>query len=172
MPEREIVIYGDPVLQKSADTVTVVKSDVIRLVEDMQATMYASHGVGLAAPQVGASLRVIVLDTSAGRDAKQRLVLLNPELTETSGEDFAEEGCLSIPEFVTRVPRATSVTVVGQNLNGKSVEVQAEGLAARTIQHEIDHINGRLIVDFLNPLQRDLFERRFRQQQSRKRAFF
>jgi len=121
---------------------------------------------------LGASVRVIVLDTSAGRDATQRLVLLNPELTEMSSEEVADEGCLSIPEFVTSVQRATSVTVVGQDLNGQSIEVQAEGLAARAIQHEIDHINGRLIVDFLNPLQRDLFERRFREQQFRKRVFF
>nr|HDM58830.1 peptide deformylase [Bacillota bacterium] len=172
MSEREIVIYGDPVLQKKSEPITMIRSNVIRLAEDMQATMYANRGVGLAAPQVGALVRVIVLDASAGRDPKQRLVLLNPELKEMTSEDFAEEGCLSIPEFVTRVPRATSVTVIGQNLSGKSVEVRAEGLAARAIQHEIDHLNGRLIVDFLNPLQRDLFERRFRQQQLKQKVFF
>ena len=172
MPRRQIVIYGAPVLQRGAEPVASISSDVIELAEDMQATMYANQGVGLAAPQVGASVRVIVLDASGGRDPKQRLVLLNPEILEMSGEESAEEGCLSIPEFVTDIRRATLVRVVGQTLNGKSIEVEAEGLAARAIQHEIDHLNGRLIVDFLNPLQRDIFEHKFRQEQSKRRAFF
>ncbi len=172
MPPRDIVIYGDPVLQKKAEPVTSIRSDVIALAEDMQATMYANQGIGLAAPQLGASVRLIVLDASGGKDPKQRLVLLNPEILEMSTEECAEEGCLSIPEFVTDIGRATSVMVVGRTLNGKSIEVQAEGLAARAIQHEIDHLNGRLIVDFLNALQRDIFERRFRQGQSKRRAIF
>ncbi len=172
MPRRHIVIYGDPVLQRKAEPVTHVKSDVVELVEDMQATMYANQGIGLAAPQLGAAVRVIVLDTSGGRDPGQLLVLLNPRILEMSSEENAEEGCLSVPDFMTHIPRATLVKVVGQTLDGKSIEVEAEGLAARAIQHEIDHLNGRLIVDFLNPLQRDLFERKFRQEQANKRTFF
>jgi len=172
MPRRRVVIYGDPVLQRKADPITHIRGNVIELVDDMQATMYANQGIGLAAPQLGASVRVIVLDTSGGKDPKQLLVLLNPRILEMSAEENAEEGCLSIPEFMTHIGRATSVKVVGQTLEGKSVEVEAEGLAARAIQHEIDHINGRLIVDFLNPLQRDLFERKFRQEQAKKRTFF
>ena len=172
MSGRRLVIYGDPVLQKKAEPVNLIKSDVIELVGDMQETMYAYRGIGLAAPQVGASVRVIVLDASGGKDPGQRLVLLNPRILEMSCEVTAEEGCLSIPEFVTHVSRATSLKVVGQTLDGKSIEVEAEGLAARAIQHEIDHLDGRLIVDFLNPLQRDLFERKFQQEQLRKRIVF
>ena len=172
MPRRHVVIYGAPVLQRKADPITHIRGNVIQLVDDMQATMYANQGIGLAAPQLGASVRVIVLDTSGGKDPEQRLVLLNPRILEMSSEENAEEGCLSIPGFVTHIPRATLLKVVGQTLDGKSIEVEAEGLAARAIQHEIDHINGRLIIDFLNPLQRDLFERKFRQEQAKKRPFF
>ncbi|MBN1591654.1 MAG: peptide deformylase [Candidatus Coatesbacteria bacterium] len=169
MPRRRIVIYGDPVLQKDAESITSISSSIIALAEDMQAAMYAGNGVGLAAPQVGASVRLIVLDPSAGRDPRQRLVVINPEILEMEEEETAEEGCLSIPEFVTDVSRARLIRAIGMTMDGKSVEIEAEGLAARAFQHELDHLNGRLLIDFLNPLQRDIFERKYQQMLSRKR---
>ncbi|MCD6327254.1 peptide deformylase [bacterium] len=166
MVHKPIVVYGDPVLLRRAEPVTKIDDDLIRLVKDMQDAMLANFGVGLAAPQLGASLRVIVLDTSDGKDPDQQLVLLNPELIDAHGESVAEEGCLSLPGFVTEMSRAASVVVRGLSIEGKAIEIEAEGLPARALQHEIDHLNGILIIHSLNPLQRDLFERKWKQRQS------
>ena len=163
MSTRPITLYGDPVLTTVAEPVGKVNSYLIKLVEDMRDTMYASHGVGLAAPQVSESVRLVVIDTSQGNDPNQQLVLINPEVVEGEGEEVSEEGCLSIPEVIAEVSRANKIVVRATTLKGKTVEIQAEGLPARALQHEIDHLNGRLIIDSFNPLQRDLFERKWSQ---------
>lgn len=170
MAVRRIVVFGDPVLVGEAQKVDAIEPRLVKLVEDMNDTMYANRGVGLAAPQLGAPVQVIVFDTSGGKDAKKKIALLNPVLIERlDGEEEAEEGCLSIPEFVTNVTRASRVVVRGQALDGKTMEIEASGLAARVIQHEIDHLLGRLIIDALNPLQRDLFERKWNQEANQRR---
>lgn len=141
MAELEIVTIGHPVLETKATEVTKITKKTVKLVNDMLDTMYAANGVGLAAPQVGVSERIIVLDVGDGP-----IVLINPVLTTAEGEEIDVEGCLSVPERWVYVKRATQVVVTGLNEKGKSVRIQADGLLARALQHEIDHLDGVLMV--------------------------
>lgn len=136
-----------------------------QLVEDMFETMYAHKGVGLAAPQIGLSQRLTVIDTSAGEDPAARLVLINPEILEKQGKQVGEEGCLSIPGFREDVARAMQVRVRAQDVNGEFFEADGEELLARAIQHELDHLNGILFLSHLSPLKRDLIRRKIRKLQ-------
>lgn len=136
-----------------------------QLVEDMFETMYAHKGVGLAAPQIGLSQRLTVIDTSAGEDPSARLVLINPEILEKQGKQVGEEGCLSIPGFREDVARALQVRVRAQDVNGEFFEADGEELLARAIQHELDHLNGILFLSHLSPLKRDLIRRKIRKLQ-------
>lgn len=136
-----------------------------QLVEDMFETMYAHKGVGLAAPQIGLSQRLTVIDTSAGEDPSARLVLINPEILEKQGKQVGEEGCLSIPGFREDVARALQVRVRAQDVSGEFFEADGEELLARAIQHELDHLNGILFLSHLSPLKRDLIRRKIRKLQ-------
>lgn len=160
---RPIVKYGDPVLESEAALVTDFDTTELReLINDMFDTMYDAGGVGLAAPQVGLSQRLTVIDCSAGERPQERLVLINPEILSHEGVQVGEEGCLSIPGFREDVKRAKQVTVRAQDVTGKVFELRAEELLARAIQHENDHLNGILFLQHLSPLKRELIKRKIR----------
>ncbi len=160
---RHIVKYGDPVLEKKAEAIREFgTAELEKLVADMFETMYAHKGVGLAAPQVAQSVRLTVIDTSAGEDETAKLVLINPEIIEKSGSQVGEEGCLSIPGFREDVKRYMKVKIRAQNPKGETFEASGEDLLARAMQHEIDHLNGVLFLSHLSMLKRDLIRRKIR----------
>ena len=161
MPLLRICHYPEPVLKQKAAAVTVFDGELRRLAEDMLETMYAAPGVGLAAPQVGVSRRLIVLDCSPKDGEKQPLIAVNPEILTREGECCEEEGCLSVPEYYAKVVRSERVRVRFQDLQGTAREVQADGLWAICFQHEIDHLDGVLFVDRLSPLKRSLFRKKY-----------
>lgn len=154
--------YGDPVLETKADPVTEFDGELRQLAADMFETMYANKGIGLAAPQVGVSRRLAVIDPSAGEDEGAKLVLVNPEIPVKEGTQIGEEGCLSIPGFREDVRRAWRVRVRAQDLDGNFFETEGEELLARAIQHEIDHLDGILFLQHLSLLKRDLIKRKIR----------
>src|SRR5882724_2236229 len=136
-----IVKYGDPVLEKQAATITKFDAELETLVEDMFASMYAANGVGLAAPQIGKSLRLAVVDVTVGKNPEAKIVLVNPEIIHAEGEVREEEGCLSVPGFRGYVVRPQFVTVRAQNAKGETFEIRGENLLARAFCHEIDHLS-------------------------------
>ena len=150
-----IRVYPDPVLRVRCDEVTEFNEDLRKLVANMVETMQRAPGVGLAAPQVGETVRVAVVDASAGQDPSGLAVLVNPAIKERQGSEVESEGCLSIPDFNERVERAECVEVEAFDLEGDPFHLEAEGLFARVIQHEIDHLNGVLFVDHLRGLRRE-----------------
>ena len=155
--------YGDPVLETPAELVTDFGSaELQQMVDDMFETMYEARGVGLAAPQVGVSQRLTIIDISCGEDPAQKHVLINPEIVRVEGLQTGEEGCLSIPGFREQVTRARLAVVRAKDLQGETVEVTGEDLLARAIQHEVDHLNGILFLSRLSPLKRDLIKRKIR----------
>ena len=156
-----IIHYPDPVLKQKAAQVTSFDADLHRLAGDMLETMYAAPGVGLAAPQVGVSRRLIVLDCSTKEAPPAPLVAVNPEIVAGEGECCEEEGCLSVPEYYAKVMRKERVQVRYQALDGTPRELAAEGLWAVCFQHEIDHLDGILFVDHLSPLKRSLFRKKY-----------
>ena len=147
-----ILEYPDPRLKKVATPVTAFTPDLVRLVRDMAETMYAAPGVGLAATQVDVHKRVVVIDVSQAKD--DLVVLVNPEIIASSGEVECEEGCLSVPGYFDRVYRAAKVTVRARNERGEPFERTAEDMLAVCVQHEMDHLVGRMFVDYLSPLKR------------------
>lgn len=158
-----IVKYGDPVLERKADPVTEFDTpELNKLLEDMFESMYAARGVGLAAPQIGISRRIAVIDISAGEEEGQKLVLINPEIIAKEGAQTGEEGCLSIPGFREQVTRYQKVTVRAQNGKGEFFEMMGEDLLARAFLHETDHLNGTLYITHVSPLKRDLIRRKVR----------
>ena len=157
-----IVKYGNPVLEKPAEPVTEFGDDLRQLIEDMFESMYIAKGVGLAAPQIGISKRLAVIDVSFKEDPNARLVLANPEIIHTEGKQTQSEGCLSIPEFREPVTRPNRVTVRAQDINGKWFEKTGEELLARAFLHETDHLNGKLYISYLSALKRDLMKRKIR----------
>ncbi len=157
-----IVKYGDPVLQKSAAAITSFDDELKRLVEDMFESMYAARGVGLAAPQIGISKRVAVIDVTFKEDPDAKLVLVNPEIVHKEGRQRGTEGCLSLPEFREEVTRAKTVTVRAQDIDGKFFERTGEELLARALLHETDHLNGRLYISHISALKRDLIKRKIK----------
>lgn len=157
-----IVRYGNPVLEKPAETVTEFNGDLRKLTDDMFESMYAAHGVGLAAPQIGISRRVVVIDVSFKEDPKAPMVLINPEIIKTEGRQRGSEGCLSLPDFREEVTRAAVVTVRAQNLEGKWFETTGDGILARAFLHETDHLNGRLYISHVSALKRDLIKRKIK----------
>jgi peptide deformylase len=160
---HRIVKYGNPVLEKKAEAISHFNTpELDKLVADMFETMYANTGVGLAAPQIAQSIRLTVIDTSAGEDELAKIVLINPQIVEKSGSQIGEEGCLSIPGFREDVKRYKTVKVRAQNQKGETIEVSGEELLARAIQHEIDHLNGVLFLNHLSMLKRDLIRRKIR----------
>jgi peptide deformylase len=153
--------YGDPVLRRRAKTVESVTPEVRRIIADMVDTMYDEVGLGLAAPQVGISLRLMVVGDDDGREAR---ALINPVIAEQGGEVLAEEGCLSIPGVFAPVRRAEWVRLDAQDSDGAPVSITARGLRARVFQHEMDHLDGVLFIDRLDPVTRDRIKRRIRKE--------
>ena len=162
MPVRPIVKWGDPVLHAPARPVAAVDDEVRALLRDMVDTMYAAPGIGLAAPQIGVALRVVVVDLSVGADPGQLIQLVNPVFVTREGEQKHEEGCLSIPGYGGTPVRPSRVVVRGLDPQGVEREHEGTELLARAFCHEIDHIDGLLFVDRLSPLKRDLLKRRLR----------
>ena len=157
-----IVKFGDPVLEKKAAAVTDFDGELRQLVDDMFESMYAAHGVGLAAPQIGISKRIAVIDVTFKEDPEAKIVLVNPEIVHTEGRQTSSEGCLSIPEFREKVTRPMKVKVRAQNLEGDTIEVEGEELLARALLHETDHLNGKLYISHISALKRDLIKRKVR----------
>jgi len=158
----EILKYPEPVLNKVASPVKNMTGKTAQLVSDLLETMYAAPGVGLAAPQVGSSERIVVLDTDPENPGKQVYKLINPVITRSEGEIVWEEGCLSVVDFTAEVRRAAQVEVVAFDENEKELKIAAEGLLAVALQHEIDHLDGKLFIDRISRLKRDLYARRRR----------
>ena len=157
-----IVKYGDPVLEKPAAPITTFDAELRKLVDDMFESMYAAHGVGLAAPQIGISKRIAVIDVTFKEDPDAKIVLVNPEIIHTEGKLTSTEGCLSLPEFRENVTRPRKVTARAQDLNGKTIEVTGEELLARALVHETDHLNGKLYLSHISALKRDMLKRKVR----------
>ena len=158
--------YPDPVLKKVAAPVAEFDESLRQLANDMAETMYAAPGVGLAAPQVGISKRLAVIDCSARDEDAQLLVLVNPEIIDREGETCEEEGCLSVPEYYAKVNRSARVKVRFQDLDERSHIIEASGLTAIACQHEIDHLDGILFVDHLSPLKRSIFRKKWQKIQA------
>jgi len=157
-----IVKFGDPVLETPAVSVTAFDDELQKLIDDMFESMYAAHGVGLAAPQIGISKRIAVVDVTFKEDPGAKLVLINPEIIHKEGKQRGQEGCLSIPEFREDVTRAKTVTVRAQDAKGKFFEHTGEDLLARAFLHETDHLNGKLYISHVSALKRDLIKRKIR----------
>ena len=161
----KIVKYGNAVLETPAQPVTEFNEELEKLVADMFESMYAAHGVGLAAPQIGIPRSLAVIDITSGEDPNAKVVLCNPTILKTEGKRTYEEGCLSLPTFRAKVTRPKSVTVRAQDITGRWFEKTAEDLLARAFLHETDHLGGRLFITHLSVLRRDLIKRKVRKLQ-------
>lgn len=157
---REVLIYPDPVLKQKAKPVAKVDDSIRALVKDMADTMYAEDGVGLAAPQIGVLKRVIVIDTAARQEGEKLRVFINPEIVDADGQTTYMEGCLSIPGEAEEVQRFARIKVRATDEKGHEFDLEADGLLAIALQHEIDHLNGYLFVDRLSSLKRGLIRKR------------
>ncbi|MBI5196432.1 MAG: peptide deformylase [Nitrospirae bacterium] len=162
MAVLEIKTYPDKILKEKTAPVTEFDEALQKLIDDMIETMYAAFGVGLAANQVGVPKRVLVIDVSSKEAAITLIVLINPEIVSMEGAMEVEEGCLSLPGYTTVVKRAEKVKVKGLDRKGKPVEVEGSGLLSRALQHEIDHLNGKLLIDRIGRIKREFFKRRHR----------
>jgi len=162
---REIVKYPDPVLERPGEPVTEFNDELRALVDDMFESMYEAKGIGLAAPQIGLSKRLTVIDLSFKEKPEDKIVLINPEIVFRAGKQHEEEGCLSLPEIREKVTRAAKVKVRAQDLEGKWFEMEGEELLARAFQHEIDHLDGILFFRRVSALKRDLILRKIRKMQ-------
>ena len=162
---RNIVLYPDPILQRPTEKVTEFDGELCTLADDMFESMYKAIGIGLAAPQIGVGKRMTVIDLSNQKDAKDKIVLVNPEIIHKEGKQVEEEGCLSLPDIRDKVSRAAKVKVRAQDLEGKWFELEGEELLARAFQHEIDHLDGILFPWRLSVLKRDLILRKIRKLQ-------
>jgi peptide deformylase len=162
MPILEIVKYGNSILTKKAEKITNLDRYIEELAQNMVQTMYAAPGIGLAAPQINESKRLITADLSVGENSQNLIILINPELISLEGEVVNQEGCLSIPDINENVARPYRVIVKGVDLKGNEKTVEAEGLLARVLCHEIDHINGKLFIDHLSRLKKSLIKKKLR----------
>ncbi len=170
MPVLRIVTAPDDKLTSKADLITELNEDVLRLASDMTDTMYKAPGIGLAANQVGELIRLIVFDIhyayAEPKDKRKApTVIINPVILISDGEEFKEEGCLSVPNFNVDVKRAARVQVEGVDIKGKPVKIEAEGLMARVLQHEIDHLEGKTLLDHASALKRSIYQRRAKKTQ-------
>jgi peptide deformylase len=162
MALRSIVLYPDPVLLTPTEPVTRVDDEIAALVRDMVETMHAAPGIGLAANQVGVGKRVCVVDLSVGEKEEDLHVFINPRILEVSGSEISEEGCLSFPDVHLEIERPFVATVEAEDLGGKTFTIAASGLLARAMQHEIEHLEGRVFLQNLSPLKRELLKRQIR----------
>ncbi|MEW6001150.1 MAG: peptide deformylase [Nitrospirota bacterium] len=158
----EIKKYPQRILKEKTSFVENIDANVEHLIDDMIETMHFARGVGLAANQVGVSKRLCVIDVSAREDGGSLIVLINPVIIDKEGLMEAEEGCLSIPGYITTIKRAERVYVRGLNREGKTMEIEGAGLLARALQHEIDHLEGLLLIDRMSPIKREFFKRRYK----------
>ena len=171
MAVRPILTIPDPILRKPAKPVERVDSDLERLAQDMLATMYDAPGIGLAAPQIGVSRRLIVMDPAKDEEPKTPIVMVNPEILERSETlRLHEEGCLSIPDFTAEIERPAVTRVAYIDLQGERQEAELEGIWSTLVQHEIDHLNGVLFIDYLSRLKRDMVVRKFTKQKRSEKA--
>jgi peptide deformylase len=159
---ERILTYGNPILKSRASEIEHVDESLRHLSEEMFATLERSRGVGLAAPQVGVSLRLVVLSIPQEDGTRWKCVIINPEMVERKGSVRSEEGCLSVPGVWEEISRSAEIEVKGLDLEGKEIRVKGEGLLARTLQHELDHLDGILIVDRLSPLKRHVLKKHLR----------
>ncbi len=157
-----ILHYPDEQLRKTSTPLAAITEEDRELIENMIATLYDAPGVGLAAPQVGVHKRLVILDITAGKEPDRLFVMINPEILSSQGEQTDEEGCLSVPGYNGNVTRAQTIKVSYMNREGEQTTLNAEGLMARAIQHEVDHLDGILFVDRLSPLKRDMIKRKIR----------
>lgn len=161
--------FPEAVLRRQAKPVATIDDALQRLIDDMIQTMYDAPGVGLAAPQIGISLQLFVVDVTSGRDAHALMTFINPEIIKAEGRSQEDEGCLSLPGVYGPTPRATHVVLRGLNRTGELVEVEGEGLLARALQHEVDHLRGVLFFNRMGPAARDLVMRKFKRVQRQRR---
>ena len=161
MAKLPICTYPDPILRQRAEPVEKIDQELQCLIDDMAETMYGAPGIGLAANQVGRTLRVIVIDLQK-EECNGLIALINPELVSASGEITHEEGCLSLPETYFSVKRHEDVIVCGLTRNGEKIEIQACGLLSIALQHELDHLDGKLFIDRISPVARDIFKRKWK----------
>jgi len=157
MSNKEIFIYPDVVLKNRAEKIENIDYDIITLIQDMEQTMYRAPGVGLAAPQVGVSKSLILVDPTAKKESGNLSVVINPVITESEGAQTDSEMCLSVPEVSVDVKRAMRILIKGVDINGKDIEFEAEGFLARIFQHEIDHLSGIVILDYASTLKRSIY---------------
>jgi peptide deformylase len=167
MAVLEIVTYPNSVLTRRAEEVERVDGEIRKLISDMVDTMYVNGGVGLAAPQVGVSKRVVVVDIRIYDPSSSLISIVNPEVVAEGGEVIHEEGCLSVPECVEGIKRKTWIKVRGLNERGREIEVEGEGMLAIALQHEIDHLNGKVILDRISRVKRDLYKKRLQKAKER-----
>ncbi len=157
----KIHTYPDEILKRPADPLKDINGSVQTLIDDMIDTMYAAPGIGLAAPQVGRSDRLIVVDITNAEEKYPLIVLINPEIFEFEGKMDSEEGCLSVPGYISTIRRHEKVLVKGLDRNGKEIEIEATGLLSRVLQHELDHLEGVLFVDRLSKIKKEFFKKRY-----------
>lgn len=162
MALREIVLYPDPVLLTPTERVARIDDEIVQLVRDLIDTMHDAPGIGLAANQVGVGKRVCVVDLSVGEKVEELHVFINPRIVEVSGTETAEEGCLSFPDVLIDVERPFVATVEAEDLSGKTFSITARGLLARAMQHELEHLEGRVFLQNLSPLKRELLKRQIK----------
>ncbi len=167
--EREVVAYPNPVLSRETEKIKKITPEIRELAKDMAETMYAKDGVGLAATQIGESRRLAVVDVSGPKERSSLIFLVNPEIVEKSGEVDSEERCLSVPGFQAKFKRAARVKVRAQDLDGKEFVIDAEDLLAICLQHEIDHLDGRLILDRASRLKRSFYDKKIQKWLKRKK---
>ena len=158
----DIYTYPNPVLREKAKSVKNIDKSLQRLIDDMIDTMYDAPGIGLAANQVGRPLRIIVVDVQREDCEYGLIVLINPELLSAQGEVSYEEGCLSVPDYFATVTRHGEVVVCGLDRNGETIQISAKGMLAIALQHEMDHLDGKLFIDRISPVARDIFKRRWK----------
>jgi len=162
----KIMVYGNPVLTRKAEEIRNIDDGMVRLANDMIYTMHAAPGIGLAAPQVNRSVRLITVDLSVGERSEDIIILINPEILSAEGSDILEEGCLSVPDVNEKIDRPFRVSVKGFDMRGKEKKFDASGLLARVLCHEIDHLNGKLFIDHLSPLKKGMVKKRLRKQKN------
>jgi peptide deformylase len=171
MAVLRILQYPESVLKQKAAPVTEFDDDLQKLIDDMFDTLYSAPGIGLAASQIGKPLRLFVYDLKEADEApRHKGVMINPEFVEMTGSQNGEEGCLSVEEYRTRVPRKNRVVITGLERDGKKVTLEGQGLLARLFQHEMDHLDGKLFIDEISSLKRNLFLKRFKKRQRVERA--
>ncbi|GAA5096862.1 peptide deformylase [Bartonella acomydis] len=169
MPIRSLVILPDPILREVSKPIEHVDTTLQKLADDMLETMYHAHGVGLAAIQIGIPLRMLVMDVSPNDAPKNPFVIINPEILWLSEErNIHKEGCLSIPEYFAEVERPKRLRIRYQDREGKQTEIEADGLLATCLQHEIDHLDGRLFIDYISKIKRDMVIRKFKKRAKEK----